>query len=74
MAGDITERMSAADYLAMVARGAGAAKGTAKRKNKFGNRRGLLCNGEKYDSGKELKHHEGWPGFRIFSPNDALSH
>lgn len=55
--GNITERMSAADYNAMLARGA-AAKSPAKRKNKFGNRRGLECNGEKYDSGKELKHHQ----------------
>lgn len=58
MPGDMTERMSAADYLSMLASGASASKGPAKRKNKFGNRRGLVCNGEKYDSGKELKHHQ----------------
>ena len=52
----VTERMSAADYLAMLAGGTG--KQAAKRKNKFGNRRGTVFNGEKYDSSKELKHHQ----------------
>lgn len=57
MSGNVTERMSAADYLAMLASGAGA-RTSGKRKNKFGNHRGLEHNGEKYDSGKELKHHQ----------------
>lgn len=57
MASNLTERMSAADYLALVAGKAGA-PAQSKRKNKYGNRRGLECNGEKYDSGKELKHHQ----------------
>jgi hypothetical protein len=58
MAGNITERMSAADYLAMMRVDGSKGGGRSKRKNKFGNRRGLVCDGEKYDSGKELKHHQ----------------
>lgn len=57
MAGNITERMSAAQYLALVA-GKAESTGPKKRMNKFGNRRGLVCEGETYDSGKELKHHQ----------------
>ena len=54
---NVTERMSAADYLAMVSgRKAGATP--EKRKNKFGNRRGLEVDGQKYDSSKEFKHHQ----------------
>jgi len=53
---NVTERMSAAEFLAMQARRPGAAPG--KRMNKFGNRRGLEFNGQKYDSSKELKHHQ----------------
>ncbi|MFK4705629.1 hypothetical protein ABIC83_002468 [Roseateles asaccharophilus] len=52
-----TERMSAAaykDYLASTSGG----RGTPKRKNKFGNHRGIEHAGEKYDSRKELKHHQ----------------
>ncbi|ABM97065.1 DUF1064 domain-containing protein [Methylibium petroleiphilum] len=54
---NVTDRMSAADYLAMIQARAGGAAPT-KRKNKFGNRRGLEFDGEKYDSSKELKHHQ----------------
>ena len=56
MSSNVTERMSAADYLTMLAGRVASLPG--KRMNKFGNRRGLECNGEKYDSGKELKHHQ----------------
>lgn len=56
----MTQRMSAAEYLAMVKCKVGSrgGAGQGKRKNKYGNRRGLVHNGEKYDSGKELKHHQ----------------
>lgn len=55
--GNVTERMSAAEYLALMS-GSGGKKAPAKRKNKFGNRRGIEVDGEKYDSGKEVKHHQ----------------
>lgn len=54
--GNITERMSAADYVALMSGANSSAPG--KRKNKYGNRRGIESNGEKYDSGIELKHHQ----------------
>lgn len=55
--GNVTDRMSAAEYLAMIQASAAGAAAT-KRKNKFGNRRGIELDGEKYDSSKELKHHQ----------------
>lgn len=51
---DLTCRMSAADYLATVAR----PKKTDKRRSKFGNRKTVTQSGEKYDSNKELAHHQ----------------
>lgn len=57
MAGNIKDRMSASEYLALVA-GKAESTGPKKRMNKFGNRRGLVSEGETYDSGKELKHHQ----------------
>ncbi|MEJ6003815.1 DUF1064 domain-containing protein [Paucibacter soli] len=51
----VTERMSAQQYRELLTVKPAA---PGKRKNKFGNRRGLEFNGEKYDSGKELKHHQ----------------
>ena len=53
---DLTERMSAADFLAM--QGRAGAKPAPKRKAKYGNKRGTLVNGEKYDSKKEAAHHQ----------------
>lgn len=47
--------MTAAEYLATV-----GAKPTApgKRLSKFGNRRGIEAEGERYDSAKEMRHHQ----------------
>jgi hypothetical protein len=62
---DITPRMSAAEYLARVSGGGsaaspGAGAGRPRRRAglgaKYGNRKVELPNGEKFDSGKELRH------------------
>jgi len=47
--------MTAAAYLQMMAVGS---KGGGQRKNKFGNRKSITASGEKYDSGKEARHHQ----------------
>jgi hypothetical protein len=54
---DLTQRMSAADFQAMLG-GARAAAAPGKRQAKYGNKRGTVFNGEKYDSTKELRHHQ----------------
>jgi hypothetical protein len=59
---DITPRMSAADYLARCSSVAPAVATTGARGRraglgaKYGNRKIELPNGEKFDSGKELRH------------------
>lgn len=53
---DVTQRMSAQEYLASVC--AGQRTGGLKRKAKYGNRRIVTEAGLKYDSGKELRHHQ----------------
>jgi hypothetical protein len=50
---DVTERLSAKDYLAMVA----ARPAPARRRSKFGNTQSVSETGEKYDSNKERNHH-----------------
>jgi hypothetical protein len=58
----ITPRMSAAEYLARVSASGSAAAGTGRPPGrgglgaKYGNRKIELPNGEKFDSGKELRH------------------
>lgn len=54
---DLTIRMTAADFLASMYRSRGQA-GRAKRTSKFGNRKTITESGEKYDSNKELAHHQ----------------
>jgi len=62
---DVTQRMSAADYLAMQRRGTGAGK--AKRRNKYGNHRDTVVGDQKYDSKKEAAHHQALLAARMAS-------
>lgn len=52
---DLTPRMTAAQYLASLKSSPGR---PGKRTSKFGNRRGIEFEGEKYDSAKEMRHHQ----------------
>lgn len=51
---NVTERLSAKDYLALVA----ARSTPGRRRNKFGNTQSVSESGEKYDSNKERAHHQ----------------
>lgn len=62
---NVTQRLTAREYLSQL-----ASKAPPKRRNKFGNKRSITESGEKYDSTKEVVHHQALEASRCAKSDD----